>query len=198
MQSAYFKHDSAYVDEGARIGEGTKIWHFTHVSSSAVIGSKCSLGQNVFVANSVEIGSCVKIQNNVSLYEGVILEDYVFCGPSMVFTNVRIPRSAFPQNTSRDYQKTRVKKGASIGANATIVCGVTIGEWCFIAAGAVVNRDTEPFSLYAGVPARRIGWVCECGQTLHFEENDAACSLCDRHYHREHDRIHKVITEACG
>jgi UDP-2-acetamido-3-amino-2,3-dideoxy-glucuronate N-acetyltransferase len=149
------------------------------VSAEAVIGENCSLGQNVFVANNVTIGNGVKIQNNVSIYEGVVLEDYVFCGPSMVFTNVRTPRSAFPRNTSDDYATTRVKHGASIGANATIVCGVTLGEWCFIAAGAVVTRDVEPYALMVGVPARRIGWVCECGATL---PEPLECRDCGRHY----------------
>src|SRR5690606_34635359 len=137
---SYFAHETAVIDDGAQIGEGTRIWHFSHVSPESIIGEKCSLGQNVFVANKVQIGNGVKIQNNVSIYEGVVLEDYVFCGPSMVFTNVRTPRSAFPRNTSADYAETRVKYGASIGANATIVCGVTIGEWAFIAAGAVVTK----------------------------------------------------------
>jgi UDP-2-acetamido-3-amino-2,3-dideoxy-glucuronate N-acetyltransferase len=135
----------------------------------ARLGVGCSLGQNVFVGRDVEIGNHVKIQNNVSVYEGVILEDYVFCGPSMVFTNVRTPRSAYPRNTVDDYLTTRVKHGASIGANATIVCGVTIGEWAFIAAGAVVTKDVPPYALMAGVPARRIGWAAENGEPLKFE-----------------------------
>ncbi len=179
---SFFAHETAVVDEGARIGEGTKIWHFSHVSGKAVIGEKCSLGQNVFVANQVTIGNGVKIQNNVSVYEGVILEDYVFCGPSMVFTNVRTPRSAFPRNTAADYATTLVKHGASIGANATVVCGVTIGEWAFIAAGAVVTKDVPAYALMAGVPARRIGWACECGATLHVEGDGGKCADCGRAY----------------
>lgn len=161
-----FIHPTAIVDEGARVGAGTKIWHFSHVSGGATIGEKCSLGQNVFVANSVTIGNGVKIQNNVSVYEGVVLEDFVFCGPSMVFTNVRTPRSAFPRNTSADYHRTLVRYGASIGANATVVCGVTVGEWAFVAAGAVVTRDVPSYALMAGVPARQIGWMCQCGERL--------------------------------
>lgn len=179
----YFKHESAYVDDGAEIGAGTKVWHFCHVSGGAKIGENCSLGQNVFVANRVEIGNGVKIQNNVSVYEGVILEDYVFCGPSMVFTNVKTPRSAFPRNTSDDYHVTRVKYGASIGANATVVCGTTIGEWAFVAAGAVVTKDVPPFALVAGVPARVKSWVCECGLGLNFVGESAGCT-CGRTYRK--------------
>jgi UDP-2-acetamido-3-amino-2,3-dideoxy-glucuronate N-acetyltransferase len=182
----YFKHESAYVDTGAEIGAGTKVWHFCHVSGGAKIGENCSLGQNVFVANRVEIGNGVKIQNNVSVYEGVILEDYVFCGPSMVFTNVKTPRSAFPRNTSADYHVTRVKYGASIGANATVVCGTTIGEWAFVAAGAVVTKDVPPYAMVAGVPARVKGWVCQCGLGLDFDEDVAVCS-CGREYRRTGD-----------
>jgi UDP-2-acetamido-3-amino-2,3-dideoxy-glucuronate N-acetyltransferase len=179
---SYFAHESTYIDDGAQIGDGTKIWHFCHIMSGASIGDHCSLGQNVFVANRVTIGHHAKIQNNVSLYEGVILEDYVFCGPSMVFTNVKTPRAAYPRNTSDDYLITRVKYGASIGANATIICGVTIGEWAFIAAGAVIIRDVPPYALMAGVPARRIGWACECGVTLTLIDEQATCENCGKHY----------------
>jgi len=184
QERSYFVHESSFVDDGAEIGRGTRIWHFSHIASGASIGTSCNLGQNVYVAGSVRIGNGVKIQNNVAVYEGVVLEDYVFCGPSMVFTNVKTPRSAFPRNTSDDYHATLVKHGASIGANATVVCGVTIGEWAFVAAGAVVTRDVPKHALMAGVPAKPIGWVCECGLTLDFEDEAAACADCDRRYRR--------------
>lgn len=187
--SNYFVHESAYVDDGARIGNGTKIWHFSHVMGTAEIGENCSLGQNVFVADRVKIGNHVKIQNNVSVYEGVVLEDYVFCGPSMVFTNVRTPRSAFPRNRPEDYVVTVVKRGASIGANATIVCGVTIGEWAFIAAGAVVTKDVPAYALMAGVPARQIGWACQCGVRLEFTGPRAVCKACGRKYRKQDDIV---------
>ncbi len=165
-------HATAIIDAGAQIGDGTKIWHFCHVMGGARIGTNCTLGQNVYVANQVVVGNGVKIQNNVSLFDGVNLEDDVFCGPSVVFTNVRTPRSAHPRRKS--YSFTIVKKGASIGANSTIVCGVTLGEHSFIAAGAVVTKDVPPFALIAGVPGRQIGWVSEAGMTLHFDESSHA------------------------
>lgn len=173
-RSNYFVHESAYVDEGATIGEGSKIWHFSHVNPKAVIGKKCVLGQNVVVMNNVSIGDYCKIQNNVSLYEGVVLEDYVFCGPSMVFTNVLIPRCEYPRASSEHYLPTIVKRGASIGANATIVCGVTLGERCLIAAGAVVTKDVAPYALMAGVPARQIGWACPDGTPVFLKELETA------------------------
>ncbi len=188
---AAFVHESSFVDHGATVGDGTRIWHFCHISPGATIGAHCSLGQNVFVARNCVIGDHVKIQNNVSVYEGVVLEDYVFCGPSMVFTNVRTPRSAFPRNTADDYLETRVKHGASIGANATIVCGVTVHEWAFVAAGAVVTKDVPPYALVAGVPARVIGAVCQCGITLQFEGDQATCAECGRAYVRNGERITK-------
>jgi UDP-2-acetamido-3-amino-2,3-dideoxy-glucuronate N-acetyltransferase len=178
----YFAHETACVDKGAEIGNGTKIWHYSHVMPKAKIGEDCSLGQNVYVANDVSIGKGVKIQNNVSIYEGVVLEDYTFCGPSMVFTNVKTPRSKFPVGNTT-YSTTRVKYGASIGANATIVCGTTVGSWAFIAAGAVVTKDVPNFALMAGLPARLIGWACGCGKRLTFKSNSStAVCECQRQY----------------
>jgi UDP-2-acetamido-3-amino-2,3-dideoxy-glucuronate N-acetyltransferase len=185
----YFAHLSAYIDEGAHIGEGTRIWHFCHVMAGAQIGAHCSLGQNVFVANNVQIGNYVKIQNNVSIYEGVILEDFVFCGPSMVFTNVKTPRSAYPRNTSADYAVTHVKHGASIGANATVVCGTTINEWAFVGAGSVVTKDVPAYAMVQGVPARISGWVCECGISLQFDSEQAACENCGKTYRRTGETV---------
>ncbi len=181
----YFVHESSYIDDNVTIGEGTKVWHFCHIHKGAQIGEKCSLGQNVNVSNNVIIGNGVKIQNNVSVYEGVELEDYVFCGPSMVFTNDLTPRSKYPKG-SAGYKKTLVKYGASIGANATIVCGNTIGEWAMIASGAVVTKDVPAYALMAGVPAKQIGWVCECGVPL---KDNLKCSECEREYTIENNEL---------
>jgi UDP-2-acetamido-3-amino-2,3-dideoxy-glucuronate N-acetyltransferase len=176
----YFVHASAIVDAPCRIGEGTKIWHFSHVMHDCQIGPNCNLGQNVNVASGVRIGKNVKIQNNVSLYSGVELEDDVFCGPSMVFTNVMTPRSHV--NRKSEYQRTLVKRGSSLGANSTIVCGVTIGEYAFVGAGAVVTKDVPAHALVVGVPARQVGWVCACGVRLKETENSADCPECAKRY----------------
>lgn len=157
-------HPTAIVDEGARIGDGSRIWHWVHISGGAQIGERCSFGQNVFVGNDVTIGNNVKVQNNVSVYDAVMIEDDVFCGPSMVFTNVFNPRSAVTRKN--EYRRTRVCKGATLGANSTVVCGVTVGEYAFVAAGAVINRDVKPYALMAGVPARQIGWMGRHGERL--------------------------------
>ena len=182
----FFVHESSFVDVGAKIGAGTKIWHFCHVMSGAVIGERCNLGQNVVVMNGVRLGNNVKVQNNVSIYEGVEIEDDVFCGPSMVFTNVMNPRSHIPRKN--EYRRTLVKQGASIGANATIVCGVTLGEYAFIGAGAVVNRDVQPYALMAGVPAKRIGWMCQCGERLP-DGGSGTCKACGSSYERAGEGI---------
>lgn len=174
----YFAHTSAFIDKNVSIGENSKIWHNTHIQSHSFIGDDCSIGQNVYVAKNVRIGNNVKIQNNVSVYEGVELEDYVFCGPSMVFTNVKNPRSEFPQNSSKNYKKTLVKKSASIGANATILCGLKIGKYAFIGAGAVVLDNVPDFGLVVGNPGRLVGWVNEFGERLIFESNGT--STCGR------------------
>jgi UDP-2-acetamido-3-amino-2,3-dideoxy-glucuronate N-acetyltransferase len=178
--SGYFAHESSYIDDGAVIGNGTKIWHFSHVMPGAVIGDRCNLGQNVVVMSGTKIGNNVKIQNNVSIYEGVELEDDVFCGPSCVFTNVMNPRSHVPRKN--EYRRTLVKRGSSIGANATIICGVTLGEYAFIGAGAVVTADVPAYGLMVGVPARRVGWMCQCGERLHLSAGRAACNACGATY----------------
>jgi UDP-2-acetamido-3-amino-2,3-dideoxy-glucuronate N-acetyltransferase len=159
-----FVHESAYVDDGAQVGDGTRIWHFVHVSGGAKIGESCSIGQNVFVGNRVVIGDNVKIQNNVSVFDAVTLEDGVFCGPSMVFTNVYNPRAEVERKD--EYRETLIKRGATLGANCTIVCGVTVGEFAFVGAATLINRDVPPFALMVGVPARRIGWMSHAGEKL--------------------------------
>jgi UDP-2-acetamido-3-amino-2,3-dideoxy-glucuronate N-acetyltransferase len=173
---SYQAHETSIVDSGAIIGAGTHIWHWTHICAGARIGENCSLGQNVFVGNDVVIGNNVKIQNNVSVYDAVTIEDDVFCGPSMVFTNVYNPRSAVSRKDQ--YRKTIVKKGASIGANATIICGVTIGQYAFIAAGAVINKDVKPYALMAGVPANQIAWMSEFGERLELPLSGNAKTVC--------------------
>ena len=173
----YFVSDFSIIDEDVEIGSGTKIWYFSHIQSGAKIGKNCSLGQNVNISNNVIFGNGVKIQNNVSLYEGVELEDYVFCGPSCVFTNDTTPRARYSKKCK--YKKTLIKHDATLGANCTIVCGHEVGEFATIAAGAVVTKDVEPYSLMAGVPATRIGWVCRCGQVL---DEDVKCPDCGKKY----------------
>ncbi|MCF7885727.1 MAG: acetyltransferase [Candidatus Marinimicrobia bacterium] len=188
----YFVHESSYVDDNVKIGEGTKIWHFSHIQEGANIGEKCTLGQNVNVGNNVRIGDFVKIQNNVSVYEGVILEDYVFCGPSMVFTNVLDPRCKYPQRGAGHYLKTLVKTGASIGANATVICGNTIGKHAFIGAGAVITKDVPDFALMVGVPAKRRGWVCECGEILPHFSDHITCPRCGLKYRKQKDLVEQI------
>ncbi|MDQ7799250.1 MAG: acyltransferase [Candidatus Edwardsbacteria bacterium] len=190
--SDYFVHESAYVDQPAEIGSGTKIWHFSHVSKGARIGQNCSLGQNVYVGSRVEIGHNCKIQNNVSIYDLVTLEDNVFCGPSMVFTNDMNPRAAFPKGGK--WIPTLVKTGASLGANCTIVCGYTIGKHAFVAAGSVARFDVPDYAIVAGVPAKIIGWMCECGGRLDFKKSDeCTCSACQRHYKKQNETLVEKI-----
>jgi UDP-2-acetamido-3-amino-2,3-dideoxy-glucuronate N-acetyltransferase len=170
-KNKFFVHESSYIDENVSIGSNVKIWHFSHIQSGASIGDNTSIGQNVNVANNVIIGENVKIQNNVSIYEGVEIEDFVFCGPSMVFTNVLLPRSEFPQKGSNQYRKTMVRKSASIGANATIICGNIIGKYSFIGAGSVVTRDIPDFAMIVGSPGKIVGWVDKKGSKLNFNSN---------------------------
>ena len=186
-ESNFFVHESSFVDENVLIGENTKIWHFCHIQKGAKIGSNCSFGQNVNISNNVIIGNNVKVQNNVSIYEGVELEDYVFCGPSCVFTNDLTPRSRFPKGAV-GYKRTLIKHDASIGANATIVCGHTVGEFALIAAGAVVTKDVPAYALMAGIPAKQIGWVCSCGEVL---DKSFSCS-CGKKYILESNSIKEI------
>lgn len=187
-KEAFFVHESSFVDEDVEIGAGTKIWHFCHIQKGARIGDNCSLGQNVNVSNHVRIGNGVKIQNNVSLYEGVELEDYVFCGPSCVFTNDLTPRARYPKG-SAGYKRTLVREGASIGANATVVCGHTIGKRALIGAGAVVTSDVPAHALMLGVPAKRKGWACECGELL---KEQLSCEKCGRKYQETADGLEEI------
>ena len=184
----FYVHPSSYIDEGVQVGDGTKIWHFCHVQSGAAIGNHCSLGQNVNISNNVKIGDGCKIQNNVSLYEGVELENHVFCGPSCVFTNDLTPRAKYPKGRAA-YVKTLIREGASIGANATVVCGNTVGRWAMIASGAVVTRNVLNHALMAGIPAKRIGWVCECGEVL---KTGLTCKACNRNYMETKDGLEEV------
>jgi UDP-2-acetamido-3-amino-2,3-dideoxy-glucuronate N-acetyltransferase len=189
----YFVHESSYVDDGCRIGDGTKIWHFSHVMSGAVLGERCNIGQNVVISPDVVVGNNVKIQNNVSIYTGVILEDDVFCGPSMVFTNVINPRSHVVRK--HEYQTTRVGTGASLGANCTVVCGHDIGKFAFIGAGAVVTKHVPDYALVVGNPARISGWVCECGVKLAAgvaPPAAATCAACGKRYEATHGVLSRI------
>ena len=182
----YFAHESSYIDEGAIIGRGTKIWHFCHVMPGAVIGERCNLGQNVVVMGGTRLGHNVKVQNNVSIYEGVTLEDDVFCGPSCVFTNVTNPRSHVSRKS--EYRPTLVRRGTSIGANATIVCGITLGEYTFTQAASLIS----PFALMVGVPARRVGWMCQCGVRLVVSKDAATCAACGARYQEANGLLRQI------
>ena len=187
----YYAHETAVIDSGCKIGKGTKIWHFSHIMPDCVIGEDCNIGQNVVVSPGVVLGRNVKVQNNVSIYTGVICENDVFLGPSMVFTNIKNPRSAIVRKDQ--YTRTLVKRGASIGANATIVCGITIGEFAFIGAGAVVVKDVPPYALVLGNPARHIGWMSEYGHRLEFDENGVAvCQESGEKYRLENGKVNKI------
>ena len=186
-KDVFFAHPSACIDEGCEVGEGTRIWHHTHVTGGARIGKGCSIGQNVYVGKNARIGDHVKVQNNVSVFEGVILEDYVFCGPSMVFTNVFNPRSRISRKS--EFRPTLVKTGATIGANATVICGHTIGEYAFVGAGSVVTADVPPYGLVYGNPARIQGWMCECGVEIRFTRGRATCQVCGKTYRKNQNRI---------
>ncbi len=194
MDRQYFAHATAVIDEGCKIGEGTKIWHFSHIMSDCIIGERCNIGQNVVVSPEVILGKNVKVQNNVSIYTGVICEDDVFLGPSMVFTNVINPRSAIARK--EEYKKTLVMKGASIGANATIVCGNNIGKYAFVGAGAVVTKEVPDYALVVGNPARQTGWVSEYGHRLNFDKNGVAfCPESKQEYKLENNRVKESIHE---
>jgi len=194
----FFVHESSYVDEGTSIGKGTCIWHFCHVLSGSRIGERCRIGQNVVIGPRVHIGDNCKIQNNVSIYEGVTLEDDVFCGPSMVFTNVITPRCAFPRNTDKDFLPTVVRRGASLGANATIVCGAEIGRHALVGAGAVVTKNVPDYAVVYGNPARQHGWACECGRRLDLQCDAAVCGECGRCYRKNDAGIEKLTSSAAA
>lgn len=188
------KHETAIVDSGAKIGKGTRIWHWVHISPMAEIGENCSLGQNVFIGNNVKIGSNVKIQNNVSIYDNVFIEDHVFCGPSMVFTNVFNPRAEIVRKN--EYRDTRIKKGATLGANCTIICGVTIGEYAFVGAGAVITKDVPPYALMMGVPGRQVGWMSRFGERLSIDlkkDGEAICPHSGERYILKSGNMQRVL-----
>ncbi len=190
MDKDFFSHPTAVIEEGAKIGKGTKIWHYTHVMKGAIVGDNCVIGKYCSIENRSKIGNRVKIQNNVSVYGMVTLEDDVFCGPSMVFTNDINPRAPYPKHGN--WVPTLVKRGASIGANATIVCGVTIGKWAFIGAGAVVTKDVPDYAIVVGNPAKIIGYMCECGERLEFEGDKAVCGKCGRKYEKTEEGVKEV------
>jgi len=193
MEKKYFVHESSYVDEPCEIGKGTKIWHFSHIMQNSIIGENCNLGQNVVVSPGVKLGNGVKIQNNVSVYTGVICEENVFLGPSCVFTNVINPR-AFVERKD-EYRETLLKKGASIGANATIICGVTIGEYALVGAGSVVTKDVPPYAIVTGAPARLKGYICYCGEKMNFADEHAQCEYCGRKYIKDEEQIVAEVTK---
>jgi len=190
MKKRYFAHPTAVVDEPAEIGEGTQIWHFSHIMFGAKIGERCIIGQNVFIGSGVVLGSNIKIQNNVSLYDGVILEDEVFCGPSMVFTNVFNPRSFISRK--KEFRKTLARRGATIGANTTIVCGNTIGQYAFIGAGSVVTKDVPDYALVYGNPGRVKGWVCQCAEEIVFRSGRAVCLACGKKYKKDSSGVRPI------
>jgi UDP-2-acetamido-3-amino-2,3-dideoxy-glucuronate N-acetyltransferase len=191
MEKKYFAHETAVIDDGCQIGEGTKIWHFSHIMPNSIMGRNCNVGQNVVISPDVILGNNVKVQNNVSIYTGVVCEDDVFLGPSMVFTNIVNPRSAVIRKDQ--YVKTLVKQGASIGANATIVCGITLGEFCFIGAGAVVVKDVKPYSLVVGNPARHVGWMSQYGHRLNFDDQGVAvCPESGDKYKLQNETVTKL------
>ncbi len=192
----YFAHESSYLDDEVVVGQETCIWHFCHVLTGSQIGERCRIGQNVVIGPRVQIGDNVKIQNNVSVYEGVTLEDDVFCGPSVVFTNINTPRSAFPRNRSEDNRPTLVKRGASLGANSTIICGNTIGQHALIGAGSVVTKDVPPYAVVYGNPARQHGWACECGIVLQMCNSQAECHECHRQYVLQDEYSLEPVSEA--
>lgn len=192
VEKQYFAHESSYVDEPCIIGKGTKIWHFTHIMPNCEIGENCNIGQNVVISSGVILGTNVKIQNNVSVYTGVVCEEDVFLGPSCVFTNVINPRSHVSRKN--EYQKTLLKRGASVGANATIVCGHTIGQYAFVGAGTVVTKDVPDYAMVVGNPARLVGWMCQCGEKIHFTEKTGICSVCNKKYGKRDDCVREVAT----
>ncbi len=193
MEKDYFVHPTAIVDEPADLGEGTQIWHFSHVMSGAKIGEHCIIGQNVFIGKGAILGNNIKVQNNVSIYDGVILEDDVFCGPSMVFTNVFNPRSFISRK--KEFRKTLVEKGATIGANATVVCGNTIGQYAFIGAGSVVTRNVPDYALVYGNPGRVKGWVCRCAGEVVFQSGKATCEACGKRYQKDAHGVSLISEE---